>query len=176
MVNAIVLILLGLLVLFGSREFIQAMLRYSGIVFLAGGAVLLVIGINNFRRDRSGAMILVEAIAAVAVGIALLFFREASENIFLILAGIWVIIIGIVQLVILVNLKGKTGSSNLFLINGLLAIALGAGLLFNPSQWPVLLNIIGIAAIISGIILAYFSIALLTIKNPAEGAVNSQNP
>ena len=170
-VNGCIFALFGIVMLFFTQEFIKTMLLYFGIVMLAGGAIVLLAGINNIRQDKSGAMILVESIVAMAIGIALIFFPQASTAIFLIMIGIWAIIIGIVQLVIIVNIKGPIVQKNLMLINGLLTIALGAVLLFNPFQWAVILvKIIGVFAALFGILLVYFSLVLRSHKSgPPNG-------
>lgn len=163
--NGGIFTLFGVLMLLFTQEFIKTLLIYFGIVMLAGGVFMLLAGINNIRRDKAGAMILVESIVAMAIGIALIFFPDASAAVFLIMIGIWAIIIGIIQLVILVNIKGVIANKNMLLINGLLTIALGVILLFNPFQWAlILIKIIGAFAAIFGILLIYFSFVLRRVK------------
>ena len=165
-VNGCIFTLFGVLMLFFTQDFLKTMLLYFGMVMLAGGAVMLLAGINNIRRDKAGAMILVESIVAMAIGIALIFFPQASAAVFLIMIGIWAVIIGIIQLVIMVNIKGEIANKNLLLINGLLTIALGVILLFNPFQWALfLIKIIGAFAALFGILLVYFSFVLRKMKN-----------
>lgn len=165
-VNGCVFILFGILMLFFTQETILTMINYFGIILLAGGAILLLVGINNIRKDKSAAMILVEAIASIAIGLALLFFPQATVALFLMLIGIWAIIIGIIQLVIIVNIKGVLANKNVLLVNGLLTIALGVFLLFNPFEWAVFMGkIIGFCSALFGILLVYFSIILRSVNN-----------
>ena len=165
-VNGCIFALFGVLMLFFTQEFIKTVLLYFGIVMLVGGVILLIAGINNIRRDKSATMILVESIVALAIGIALIFFPEASTKVFLIMIGIWAIIIGIIQLVIIVNFKGEIANKNLLLLNGLLTIALGVALLFNPFQWGIfLIKVIGAFAAIFGFLLVYFAFVLRRFKS-----------
>jgi len=164
--NGCIFILFGLLMLFFTRETILTLIKYFGIVLVAGGAILLLAGINNIRKDKSAAMILVEAIASAAIGLALLFFTQATIALFLMLIGIWAIIIGIIQLVIIVNIKGILANKNVLLLNGLLTIGLGILLLFNPFDWAVFMGkIIGICSALFGILLVYFSFMLRSVNN-----------
>ena len=164
-VNGCIFVLFGILILFFTQEFIKTMLLYFGIVMLTGGAILLIAGINNIRQDKSAAMILVESIAALAIGISLIFFPQSSVALFLIMIGIWAIIIGIIQIVIIVNVKGVIARKNLLLLNGLLTIALGIVLLFNPFLWALyLVKLIGAFATLFGIFLVYFSSTLRSVK------------
>jgi uncharacterized membrane protein HdeD (DUF308 family) len=170
--NGGIFTIFGLMMLFFAPEFIKTLLIYFGIVMLAGGGIMLLAGINNIRRDKAGAMVLVESIVAIAIGFALIFFPEASTKLFLIMIGIWAIIIGIVQLVVIVNMKGEISNKNLLLANGLFTIALGAVLLFNPFLWAIILvKIIGAFAAIFGMLLIYFSFLLRKIK-PASTPIS----
>jgi uncharacterized membrane protein HdeD (DUF308 family) len=165
-VNGFIFILFGGLLLFFTRESILTLIKYFGVLLLAGSAVLLLFGINNIRKDKSAAMILIEAIGSMAIGIALLLFPQPTLDLFLMLIGIWAIIIGIIQLVIIVNTKGILANKNMLLINGLMTIALGILLLFSPFDWAVFMGkIIGICAALFGILLVYFSFMLRNVKN-----------
>lgn len=167
-INGCIIALFGALILFFTQEVIKTILLYFGMVMLAGGAILLFAGINNIRRDKAGAMILVESIVALAIGIALIFFPESTVSLFLVMIGIWAIIIGIIQLVIIVNFKGEISNKNLLLLNGLLTIGLGAVLLFNPFQWAIILvKIIGALALLFGLLLVYFSLMLRRVNSGA---------
>ena len=167
-INGFIFILFGILLMFFTQQSILTLIIYFGIFLLAGGAVLMLSGINNIRKDKSAAMILMEAIASVAIGLALLFFPQPSVDLFLILVGIWAIIIGIIQLVIIVNIKGVIASKNVILINGLLTIALGILLLFKPFAWAIFMGkIIGVCAALFGILLLFFAFRLRSMKNEA---------
>ena len=165
-VNGLIFIVFGCLLLFFTQEVIKTLVLYFGILMLAGGAVLLLTGMNNIRKDKSAAVIMAESIACIAIGLALIFFLQASVALFLMMIGIWAIIIGIVQLVVIVNIKRSLNNKNVLLINGLLTIALGIALLFNPFEWAVFMGkIIGIFSGLFGIILVYFSFVLRSVKN-----------
>lgn len=170
-VNGLILIILGGLLLFFTKESIQTMIKYIGALLLAGSAILLFIGINNIRKDKSAAMILIEAISCIAFGLALLLFPQPTLNLFLMLIGIWAIIIGIIQLVIIVNIKGALANKNILLINGLMTISLGIFLLFKPFEWAMFMGkIIGICAALFGTLLVYFSLVLRSHKSgPPNG-------
>jgi len=106
-VNGLIFFIFGGLLLFLTKESILIMVNYFGILLLVCSAILLFIGINNIRKDKSAAMILIESIAGLAVGLALLLFPQPTLDLFLMLIGIWAIVIGIIQLVIIVNTKGN---------------------------------------------------------------------
>ncbi len=167
--NGLVLMVFGLLVLFFDQEQIKQLIHYFGIIVLVIGAILLLFGINNLRRDKSGTVILIESIAAIAIGLAFIFYPQASLSLFLILTGIWIVIVGIIQLVILVNIKRMLNNKNILFINGLLTVGLGVALLFNPFVWGVfLIKLIALMSTLFGLVLIYFSFVLRTVKKIEE--------
>jgi len=167
-INGVIFILFGLLLIFCTQETILTLVKYFGVLLVAGGVVLLLVGINNIRKDKAAAMILVEAIASGAIGLALILFPQASLSLFLLLIGIWAIIIGIIQLVTIINIKGIIPNKNVHLINALLTIGLGILLLFKPFGWAVFMGvIIGICAVLFGALLLYFSFILWSLKSDA---------
>ena len=160
-VNGIIFILFGLMVLFNTNEAIQAMIKYFGACLLVLGVILLIVGINNFRKDKQSGLVLFESIAVIAIGLVLAFFPDASVNLFMILVGVWFVIMGIVQLAILATLRDFSSFKNGLLINGLLTLGLGISLFFHPFSWAVfLVKIIGILAVLFGILLIWFSFLL----------------
>lgn len=62
-INGVVFTLFGLLILLLDQESIKTLLRYIGMVMLCAGGFLLIFGINSIRRDKGGAMMLIESIA-----------------------------------------------------------------------------------------------------------------
>jgi uncharacterized membrane protein HdeD (DUF308 family) len=168
-INGFIFIIFGILFLFFTQETILTLIKYFGILLLAGSVILLFLGINNIRKDQAAALTLLEAIAGGAIGLALLVFPQATVALFLILIGIWAIIIGIIQLVIIVNSKGVIANKNVHLLNGLLTIGLGILLLFNPFDWAVFMGkIIGFCAALFGALLLYFSFILRSVKSGTD--------
>lgn len=167
--NGCVFILIGVVLLFFTQESILLIIKYFGVLLLVGGAVLLLVGINNIRKDKSAAMILLEAIASIAIGLALIFFPQPTLALFLMLIGIWAIIIGIIQLVVIVNVKGALPNKNVMLVNGLLTIGLGILLLFNPFAWAIFMGkLIGFCSALFGFLLVYFSFVLRGLKREGQ--------
>jgi uncharacterized membrane protein HdeD (DUF308 family) len=159
--NGAIFAVFGLLILFFTEEFIKTLLLYFGIVMLAIGAILLIAGINNLRRDKAGAMVLMEAIVAMAIGLALALFPETSVKLFLIMIGIWTIMIGILQLVILMGGRTVVKQKNVFLINAMLTVGLGVLLLFNPFQLGIfLVKVVGVLATLFGLLLIWLGLAV----------------
>jgi len=172
-VNGIISILFGLLLMLCTEAFIKTVVIYIGIFFLLMGIGLLITSVRNINKDKAVAMILFESIISLVVGTILIIFPGTSLSIFLIMFGIWAVIIGIIQLVILVNIKGALANKNGLLLNGLLTIVLGVILFFNPFTWAVIIvQIIGGFAIAFGILMIYFSFLLRSVNLEDQKEIN----
>jgi uncharacterized membrane protein HdeD (DUF308 family) len=163
--NGVVFAALGLLILLNSGEFLQTVIKYFGIVILVLGGILLVTGINQFRKDRQAGMILFESIAAIAIGFILVFFPGTSFRFFIILVGLWSLIIGIIQLATLPRVKVNIRLKRGLLINGILAALIGIIMIVKPMETgEVIFRLIGLLVLIFGVLLVYFSFLLRTLR------------
>lgn len=162
-INGLVCILLGILLFTFTQEFLEVVILWFGIAILVSGAGLMISGINAIRKDRGASLVLIESIAAIAIGLVLIFYPGFSLALFLVLIGVWAIIIGIVQIVVLVSLKDVLTSKTLLLVNALLTLLFGVLLFFNPFEWAEFMGkVIGVFAILMGILLIYIAFIIRT--------------
>jgi uncharacterized membrane protein HdeD (DUF308 family) len=169
--NGIIAILFGLLLLFFTKEAIEKMVFVFGLIILLSGIAMLVTGIINLKMAKKAGLLLFESVVTIAIGTIIMFFPQHSLQFFLIIIGVWAIILGIVQLIILINSKVEVSGKNLFLFNGLITLGIGIVLLFYSDAFAdVLVKLIGVFSILFGCILIYLSFVLHRIK------VTSQQP
>lgn len=170
-INGVIAILLGIFLLFFDKDQIQVLMIYIGIGILVVGAILLFTAIRNIKINKHASMLLWESILTLVIGLIMVLFPTFSLKFFLIIIGVWAVIIGIVQLAILVHIKEKLKSKNVLLINGLLTIVLGVLLFFDPiTTAGFLLKILGAFAVIFGILMIYFGFVLKTVKEVVDGS------
>jgi uncharacterized membrane protein HdeD (DUF308 family) len=161
LVNGIIALIIGVLLLFVPAETIVTLTRYFAILLLISGAVLLVVAIRNLRADQPYAILLFEALAAIFIGLLVLIYTRQSLEFFVILLGVWALIIGIVQMIIATKLKAKISNYSLLMINGFLTAVLGVLLFFNPFASLIILGyVVGILALVVGVLLIYFAIRI----------------
>lgn len=174
-INGLIAILFGVFLLFFDTDLIRILMMYIGIGVTVVGVILLLAAIRNIRNDKQAGMLLFESILTVVIGLVLLLFPTFSMKFFLVIIGVWAVILGIVQLAILINIREKFASKNILLFNGLLTIVLGVMLFFDPvTTAGVLLKILGVFAILFGILMIYFGFLLKTLKIAVGGS--SQEP
>ena len=174
-VNGLISILIGIFLLFFDPDQMKVLVFYFGIIILVIGAVLLIIAIRNIRQEKKIGMLLIESILTLIIGLIMMLFPEFSLKFFLIIIGVWAIILGITQLAILMYIKEKLRNKNILLFNGLLTIVLGVLLFFDPiTTAGVLLKILGAFAVLFGILMIYFGFVLKALKPVEE--VKSPEP
>ena len=138
-VNGIIAILFGLMLLLLSKEVIQSVVFFAGLTIAVAGLILFLVAIFMLKKDKGVGMLIIQAVLSIAIGSAVMIFKDASVNLFFILLGVWAVLVGIFQLVILVNVRKQLRNKNLILLNGLLTIALGVVMFFNPYGFALLL-------------------------------------
>lgn len=157
-VNGLIALLLGILIISTPATTLIIIGKYFGLVILVGGLVLLFTAFYNIKKEKSYGLILIESVITIILGILILIYTRKTLEIFVILIGIWAIIIGISQLAILIDKNYSVSGKYLFLFNGLLTVVLGVFMLFNPfAMGQFFITLAGICAIIFGALLIFFA-------------------
>ncbi len=167
--NGIIAILYGLMAMFVSKITLLSIVMYFGIVILIIGLAMLFGVVNNMKNNLPYAGDMTFSIITIVIGALLTFYTQRSLQIFVIVIGSWAILLGVLQLFILAKSNFSNGTRNVLLINGLITLALGTLLFFNPFESARYLVIIsGILAFILGVILIAVSIKLKNLFPPDQ--------
>ena len=159
--NGIIGILFGLLMLFFTDKVIEKLVFFFGLLVLLSGIAMLLTGIINMNKGRKAGLLLFESIITIAIGTIIMFYPQHSLQFFMIVIGVWAVILGIVQLVILFNTRVQVSGKNVFLVNGLLTMGIGFLLFFDPfSLAGFIIILIGVCSLIFGCLLVYLSFVL----------------
>jgi uncharacterized membrane protein HdeD (DUF308 family) len=157
-VNGVIAILFGLLLLLFTKEIILNVVFFSGLAMMMGGLCFLIIAIYHLKKDRNVGMLIIQSVFSIGIGLLIMIFRDESLNMFFIFFGVWAIIVGIFQLVILVNIKRNLSNKNFLLFNGLLTIALGIIMILERDAVGIFLTkVLGAFAILFGMVMIYLS-------------------
>lgn len=161
--NGIIAILYGILAIFVPETTLLTIVMYFGIVILIIGLAMLFGVVNNMKNKQPYAADMAISIVTIIIGGLLTFYTQKSLEIFVIVIGSWAILLGVLQLYLLTNNQFTKPTKNTFLVNGLLTIAFGVILFFNPFESAsIMLMLSGGIAFVFGIILISVS---MKIKN-----------
>jgi uncharacterized membrane protein HdeD (DUF308 family) len=163
--NGFIAILFGLLALLMPHETILTTTIYIGLVIFIGGLITLYVAYKNFKAKKPYMLLMTEALFAIAIGAVIAFSPKTSLQVVFILVGVWAVILGLFQIIISVQMRKKTSNHGLFTINGIITLAFGLLLFFDPfGAIRALLAIIGIIAIAAGILMIYLAFKVRGIK------------
>ncbi|MCK9448575.1 MAG: DUF308 domain-containing protein [Bacteroidales bacterium] len=163
--HGLLAVIYGLIVLFVPAETLQALGWYSGLVILLSGILVLLVTGNRISKKLPFLWLLIQGLLYVTAGILIMVYTQSAIELFVSTMGILALVVGIMQLIVLVNLKQAFRPKNLILFNALVTLGFGVLMLFNPFRFAQAIIVLsGILALFFGIILIWFSIRLRTIS------------
>jgi uncharacterized membrane protein HdeD (DUF308 family) len=165
LVNGLIAILFGLLALFVPLETILTLTRYFGLIILLGGLIMFYVSYKNMKAKKTYLLLMCEAILAILIGAVMAFYPSKSLEIFLILIGIWAVIMGLLQIIVAVQMRKKVSNHMMFTLNGVITLVFGLLLFFDPlATIKTLFIAIGLLALAAGVLLIYLSFKVRGIK------------
>lgn len=161
MISGLISLFYGVLAIFASRTLIISVVTYLGIIILITGIVMLYSVYTNYVNKLPYVYVLIQAIIFIVLGVLLTFFSQKSLQIFVVIMGAWVFLIGGIQLHIAIKIPNDNNEKNSFIINGIISLALGVLLLFNPFKMATIVVVLsGLLAVLIGGLLIFLSIKL----------------
>jgi len=161
MVSGLIALFYGFLAIFASQALILTIVTYFGIVILIAGAVMLYGVYTNYKNQIPFGLDLAQAILIFILGILLTFFSQKSLQVFVIIVGVWAIIMGGIQIYISFKIPKEYSGKISFISNGVVTLIFGVALLFNPFEMAKYIVILtGILAILLGGMLIFLSLKL----------------
>ncbi|MBU2652058.1 MAG: DUF308 domain-containing protein [Bacteroidetes bacterium] len=163
--NGVIALIFGIFAIILPNSTIMTIAKYFGLIVLIAGVILLIGGIMNQRKGKPSTLLFTEAVISIVIGLIIMIFTKQTLMLFVILIGIWAIILGILQLTLFFSIKdeltGKTG----LLINGLITLVFGILIFFNPfTAVKAFTVIVGIVALFFGAVLIFYSMKIKSIK------------
>jgi len=176
-INGIVAILFGLLFLFYTDVLINFIITVFGVVILAVGLIYLGIAIYKLKKEKGLFLTFFLGIIFIAIGLFILIFPKISLGLFLVLMGVWAVVVGIFQLIILINVGKNFPAKNLILFNALLITVMGVIMFFKPFEFTVfVVKLLGFFSIIFGVVMIYLSFIIRKVLMKTEKEVEYTSP
>ena len=151
-------------ILFGVVALVMPNITLTFLVYLFG-AYTVINGIAavatalQYTKEDGWALLLVEGILSILVGVAAFVWPGITSEVFLYLIAAWTIVTGIMEIVGAFTLPLETGREWLLGLAGVVSVAFGVLIAIRPHTGLVtLVYLLGIYAIVYGIlyIVAYF--------------------
>ena len=163
--NGIIAIVYGIIAVIVPETTVLTIVMYFGIVILIIGLAMLWGAIKNIKAKLPYAADLISSLVTIIVGVLLTFYTSKSLTIFVMIIGVWAILVAIVQFYLATRPDFIPSEKNTFWINGAIALIFGIILFFNPFAIANILVVIsGILAFIIGVILISMSVRLRNLE------------
>ena len=153
-INGLIAILFGLLLISVNIELLRQLMRVIGIVLVAGGGMMFYSSYKSMKAKKPFFLLMFEALLALVIGAVIAISPGKFMNLFLILLGIWAVVMGLLQIIVAVQMRKKMGHHYLFTLNGIITLVFGILLFYNPlGTSRALLMVIGFLALLAGVVM-----------------------
>ena len=160
-IRGVVAILFGLLTLRNPQVSLAVLVLWFGAYALIDGISMLISAFSRQSGDSSRTALLVGGVLAIAAGLVTFFWPHITARALIIVIAFWAIVTGISEIVAAIRLRQEISGEWLFVLAGLLAVALGVFLLVRPAAGALAMVMwIGVYAIFSGLLLIALSFRL----------------
>ena len=168
LISGLVTLIYGILALMLSAEMLQTVMTITGVILVVAGAVFAGVALLRKKKMVPWMMLLFEAIIMVLVGLAAIIWSYETVKLLIILIGVWVAIIGLMQLVSLIGIKGMANKW-FFVVCGVLALAFGILMILNPFQSAeFFVKLTGAIALVVGILTLMFAFTVRRMQHAID--------
>ena len=133
LISGLVTLLYGILALLLSAEMLETVMTVTGVIIVVAGAVCAGVSMLRKKNQKPWMLLLFEGIVMVLVGLAAIIWSYETIKLLIILIGVWVAIIGLMQLIALIGVQGMVNKW-FFVVCGVLALAFGILMILNPFE------------------------------------------
>lgn len=151
-------IVFGVLALTSPELTIMTLVRYFGILVLITGGIIAIGAFLQKRNNPRWGWWLLEAIIDIVIGVIIMIKPLLVAATFTIVMSIWVLAIGLIQIVTALRLKNQASNWMINLFSGIVAVIFAIIVLMNPFAGTLaVVTIVGFFAILLGILLVFVS-------------------
>jgi len=175
MANAIIAIIAGVIFLFVPEQTLKTLGFAAGIIILLSGLFLVFGAFSYAKEGRNMFFWLLEGLVNLSLGIILIVEPTWLIEFILLIIGLWALIMGVFQLYTGFMNSSNIDNRNLMKFNGLMAVVIGAVLIFRPEMvagWIV--QLLGIISILIGGIMMYFAFLIKKVQQTMEKAAQAE--
>jgi uncharacterized membrane protein HdeD (DUF308 family) len=167
--RGIVLIGFGIAALAWPDITLAVMIALFGVFVVIDGILASVGAVANRQAHEHWGLSLLGGLAGIGIGLLIIAWPEITALALLYIIGAWAFVIGVFAVFAPIAYRGELQHSWLYVLGGLISIAIGIALFAYPVEGALaLVWLIGIYAIGLGVIVALFGFRVRTAPAPAE--------
>lgn len=166
LLRGILALALAACALFWPQRTMDLLVKLLGIYFLLDG---LWSAISAWRSRNLTAMPL-QAVVSIVAGLVLLFWTDIGTNVFMIVAGVWALLQGLGVIMSSRELESDDADRTLMAIIGAVIGVVGLVFILWPDKGVTTISwLIGIGALVVGLLLVYLATRLRRVRRRVEG-------
>ena len=172
LIEGILILAVGIVLAIWPEATSKTVLIAFGAFALAFGAIQVYDAVSEKKEDKWWRIPL--AVVSIAIGVVALVWPSATGRVALIIVGLWFVISGFLLVVAGLKLPSEITARWVVAIAGVLAVGLGIYLLIGPgdvstgSFASTGVRLIGIFAIIEGVLIGFYSFLLRKVPKKLE--------
>lgn len=167
LVRGIASVIFGILAFVYPGLTLAILVTIFGVYALVDGAFTLWGALRGDKTGRTFPSVL-QGVLGILVGVYCLAAPALAVLYVVVLIGVWNIAIGLLQVVGAVSLRGQIGNTWTMVAGGVLAIVLGAIILFYPTAGALsVVWVIAVTSVIVGAVLIHFALSLRRVAKSA---------
>ena len=171
MIKGLLVCIVGLIFLLFTEHSLKFLSIGSGLLIIIGGFILLAGAISHRRYNYEWTWWLMEALIDIVFGSVIIFCPLPLEIIAL-LIGVWVLIMGLMQIVTAINLQYYLRSNLIIIAMGILVSSFGAIIFMHPLPGIIgLIALAGVVSLIYGVTIIYLSFILRSVITEEIGGI-----
>ena len=175
LLKGVMTILLGLILLLMPGPTIKLFSLITGIIITMSGLSLISGAFSHRRYNYEWTWWLMEGMVDLVIGILIILNPMEAVNVIVFILALWVLIMGIIQLITAINIQYHLPGNFIFILGGVVAVIFGILLLAAPSSGiKGIVLIFSIFTILYGISQIYISILLRKLVIEQLGEIETQ--
>jgi len=150
--KSLLFIIFGILIISSPSNAVVLLTTYFGILAIIAGALSLFSSYRLYSKSNRFGIGLPEGVLSLVIGIMIIIYPQKSAEIFMIIIGIWALIMSIIQFFAYRAFNEFNFRSGSILISAILSLLVALLLLFRPFEFAGFIAlIVGIYAIVFGV-------------------------
>jgi len=171
-VRGVLALVFGILALVWPESMKVALVLLFGAFALVDGCFAIATGIVSQKYFERWWALLLEGLVGIVIGLMAFFRTDTTALVLLYLIAAWAILTGIFEIVVAIQFRHEIQGEWTYILNGILSVMVGILMFVFPAAGAVgLIWVIGIYAIVDGILEIVFAFRLHSLLNTLDKAV-----
>jgi uncharacterized membrane protein HdeD (DUF308 family) len=171
-ISGVIATVIGLLFLFATENVLVTLIKWIGFILIVAAATLIILDIRNMAQKNDWGLFMFSSVIMLVLGLFCAIVPAKVYNFIFDIIGVWSIITGAYQIIVLLKFRHHISQIAFTIINGCLLIVLGIIFIFFPDTMAKAVTyIVGAFLIISGIWSLFYAFKFRKVIKSVEDEI-----